>query len=117
MSVAIAVPIANTHERLRETKRAPDGTAWADWSDAYAATREKRHSLLMSEGNLDDSITEYVEGDVAAAGSNMIYAAIQQFGGEDVDMDIPARPYLGIANEEAREIEHVVGFWLEGLIA
>lgn len=116
LSVAIAVPLGSTHERLRETKAAPDGTPWAAWSEDYAQTRHGGHSLLMNEGDLDDSITEFVSGDLAGVGSNLVYAAIQQFGGEAVDMDIPARPYLGLTDEDAREIEGAVIDYMGSLV-
>ena len=116
LSVATGVAISSTHERLRETKTAPDGTAWAEWSDAYAETRKAQHSLLMGEGNLDDSITEFTDGDTGGVGTNMIYGAIQQFGGEEVGIDIPARPYLGLSPEDVTEIEHAVGDYLTSVL-
>lgn len=109
LSVATGVAISSTHERLRESKTAPDGTQWADWSDDYAKTRKNHHSLLMGEGNLDDSITEFIEGDTGGVGTNLIYGAIQQFGGEEVNSDITARPYLGLSPKDETEIEHAVG--------
>lgn len=112
LSIAIAVAKSSTHERLRESKTGPDGTPWAEWSDGYAATRGNHHSLLMSEGNLDDSLAEFQQGGKGGVGSNLSYAAIQQFGGEELGRDHPARPFLGISDDDARNIVGELEDWL-----
>jgi len=78
-----------THRRLRDEKTAPDGTPWPNWLAEYAATRHGGHSLLMGEGNLDDSIQSIISGDKVETGSNLPYAAYQNFGAEDV-VTVPA---------------------------
>ena len=99
-----------TVRRIKNEKTAPDGTPWAPWSGAYAKTRNtgNRHaqSLLIDSERLGllGSIQQYVSGDVVTVGSNMVYAAIHQFGGRG----IPARPYLGLSEQNRREIEDLV---------
>jgi len=104
---------SQTQRRLRETKTAPDGTPWAEWSEDYAATRGPQHSLLQGEGDLDDDLMTYADARSSTLGSPLIYAAIQQFGGEEVGIDIPAREYLGLSDDNAREIEQAVEDWLQ----
>ena len=112
LSIASAIAISGTRERLRETKEAPDGTPWADWSEEYAATRHGGHSLLQNTGSLDDSLNEFQSGATGGVSTNLVYAAIHQFGGADVGKDIPARPYLGLSDDEAAEIVFELEDWL-----
>jgi len=84
----------------------PDGTDWPDWSPRYAATRKEGHSLLRGEGNLlDDIAARPPQGDSVSWGSGLVYAGVHQDGNED--MGIPARPYLGVSAEDAREFEEI----------
>ena len=69
-----------THRRLRNEKTAPDGAPWLDWSERYAKTRHSNHSLLMSEGELDDSIQYYTNRNTVHVGSPLVYASLHQNG-------------------------------------
>ena len=103
---------STTKRRIAEEKRAPDGAAWVPWSEAYDETREAHHSLLVGEGNLLDSIQNASTGTTVRVGSNLVYAAIHQAGGEPVGKNIPARPYLGLSSEDEAEITALVtGEW------
>lgn len=104
---------SQTHRRLRDEKESPDGEPWADWSENYAATRHGGHSLLMGEGSLDESIQFVASPDQVEVGTNLIYAAIQQFGGEEVGQPIPARPYLGLSDENREDLLDVLTDWAE----
>ncbi|NVK42113.1 MAG: phage virion morphogenesis protein [Oceanospirillaceae bacterium] len=104
---------SQTHRRLQEEKKSPDGESWQAWSDGYAQSRHSGHSLLMNEGELDDSIQFLVVGDEVHVGTNLIYAAIHQFGGEDVGKDIAARPYLGLSDENVKDIEALINDWAD----
>lgn len=110
--------VTQTKPRIAAEKRGPEGEAWAPWSAAYAATRSGGHSLLQGEGHLLDSIANHSAGMEAVVGTNLVYSAIQQFGG-DPDAGhapIPARPYLGLSGENRREIEELVVNLVEGMI-
>ena len=50
---------SSTKRRIADEKTAPDGTRWPGWSDAYGATRRRGQTLLVSEGDLRDSIQAY----------------------------------------------------------
>lgn len=104
----------SARRRIRETKRAPDGTRWEPWSEDYAKTRGPQHSLLVGEGNLADTLSHEVgsEKDVYV-GSSMVYAG-RHLHGDFSFMGpvrgggrIPARPYLdtdgGFADPSDRE--------------
>lgn len=105
-----------TRYRLSKEKAAPDGTAWMDWSDGYAATRGGQHSLLESGGDLIDSISAYSTSRLAAVGSPLVYAAMHQFGGAEVGSNIPDREYLGLSDGNADEIIDVIVDIAEGAL-
>ncbi|SFQ14362.1 phage virion morphogenesis (putative tail completion) protein [Roseivivax halotolerans] len=102
--------------RISDEKVAPGGAPWAAWSADYAATRSAQHSLLVGENDLLESVQNYSAGAEAKVGTNLVYGAIHQFGGEPVGMPIPARPYLGVSDENAAEIEDLVIDYLEELL-
>lgn len=101
-----------TKRRIVQEKTAPDGTPWAPWSPRHAArlSQKTARSLLVGVGDLRDSIQNLVTGTDIAVGTNLIYGAIQQFGGDTAagHPAIPARPYLGLSAENASEIEQLV---------
>ena len=103
---------SQTHRRLRAGGPAPDGAPWQEWSDAYELTRHSNHGLLYSEGDLDDSIQALVSGDEAEVGTNLVYGAIHQFGGAEVGRPgLPARPYLGLSNEDETDLAAIIDEW------
>lgn len=98
-----------TQDRIADEKTSPEGLPWAPWSKRYAASlvrpnRVNPRSLLVGHPNLLPSIQNYTTGLEARVGSNMVYAAIHQFGGRG----IPARPYLGLSRANRRDITEMV---------
>jgi len=104
---------SQTHRRLREEKTDPEGNAWESWSDDYALTRHGGNSLLMGEGDLDDSVQFVVGIDQVEIGSNLPHAAIHNFGGEEVGINIPARQYLGFSDENEADLLAVIDDFLD----
>lgn len=102
-----------TRRRIESEKTDPEGNEWEDWSPAYGKTRHSGHSLLEGEGSLLDSMTYELNQDSVVVGTNLIYGAIHQFGGEEVGIDIPAREYLGLSVENEDDILAVVDEWLD----
>lgn len=101
--------------RIADEKTAPDGTPWQAWSARYAATRHAGQSLLQSEGHLLDSMTHVVmlDGSSVDVGSNLIYAAIQNFGGAKVGKPgLPAREFAGLSIENKQDLRSVSVDWL-----
>lgn len=111
-----------TKRRIEVGKRAPSGTPWAPWSEDYARTRHAGQSLLRGRGALMDSIVGRVVGDdTVLVGSNLRYAAIHQFGGlagmAPGPAAIPARPYLGLSDEERGDLAAMAADFFRGLAA
>lgn len=112
-----------TKRRISDEKTSPEGEPWAPWSSAYAESLTRRNrinprSLLVGAPNLLPSIQNYTEGTLIKVGTNMVYGAIHQFGGDPArgHARIPARPYLGLSPENATEIEDLVIDRLEDLL-
>lgn len=106
---------SQTRQRIEEQEGAPDGTPWPEWSEDYAATRHANHGFLLGEGDLFDSLGYVVGNDGVEIGTNLIYGATHQFG--DDERGIPARPYLGLSDNDESDLETVVDDYLEGLLA
>jgi len=94
----------------------PEGTPWAPL--APSTRRRKRGSKILTErGHLRD-IAYQVHPDGLDVGTNMIYGAIQQLGGQaGGGVEIPARPYLGLSADDVDEIEALVADFVAGLAA
>lgn len=111
----------SARRRISETKRSPAGKRWAPWSKSYAKTRTGKHSLLVSSGDLRDSITHEIQSNTeVAVGSNLVYARVHLRGSAPgAKPRIPARPYLdtepGFADPRDRaELREVLReFWVE----
>lgn len=113
----------STKERF-ETNIAPDGTPWKQ-SRRAAADGGK---TLLDHGHLRDSIQRApATDDEVVIGTNLIYAAIHQFGGVIRpknakklafktpfgfalldQVTIPARPFFGLSEEDNQIIPEIV---------
>ena len=63
--------------------------------------------ILQVRGELAASITSKYDENSAVVGTNKVYAAIHQFGGEagkNKKVKIPARPYLKLGDKENKQI-------------
>ena len=72
--------------------------------------------ILQVEGKLAASINTYYDNDSAVIGSNLEYAAIHQLGGQagrNKSVEIPARPYLSLTNDDYDEILHNIENYLK----
>jgi phage virion morphogenesis protein len=130
--------VNSTEENFKEG-RDPDGTPWAPRSPVtlaqYAARGEKPKGgpLVGVSKALSGTISYEARSDGVEWGSNMIYAAVMQFGakqgafgarigkdknGRDYFMtmpwgDIPARPFLGIGTEDEKAILEAIEDYLK----
>lgn len=105
---------SQTRRRISQEKSSPDGTAWDAWSSAYEQTRHSGHSLLENEGDLVDSIISGVDGIDAIWGSNLVYAAAQNFGYEK--NGLPAREFLGLSEENRQYMAEIIDDWLDSFL-
>lgn len=88
-------------------QQAPDGTPWQPLSPQYAAYKRKRgygKKILKMRGHLRRLPTVQATDVSVSIGSNRIYAAMHQYGGRTRFGQIPARPYLGISDEDEQAI-------------
>lgn len=105
------VLIASTKRRFPDGV-GPDGSAWAPNSEATLARKRGTKPLIGETGMLSQQIFYEASPTGVSWGSNLIYAAVQQLGagkgvfgtmanGSPIPLgDIPARPYLGVSEED-----------------
>ncbi|MCA3421001.1 MAG: phage virion morphogenesis protein [Roseomonas sp.] len=113
--------ILSTQERAA-AEQSPDGVAWPKLNPGYAAAK-RGGSMLRETGRLLGSLTRRADGHRVVVGTNVIYAAIHQFGGTvrpksggrlafrlgrtrvfARSVSIPARPWLGVSDADRAEI-------------
>ena len=110
--------IESTQQRFVEQK-SPDGEAWQPLSELSLSRKTRKDKILTESGTLADTLTYQISGDELLFGSNLEYAAMHQFGGITSpksmfpNKEIPARPFLGISDEDEEEIlalitEHIL---------
>ncbi len=87
-----------------------------------------KRPLIGETGNLSQQIHWRVDADALSVGSTMEYAATQQFGAKQGAFgrdkrnhpipwgDIPARPFLGVSDQDASKIMSIVNEYLRGAL-
>ena len=116
-----------TRERFRD-EEAPDGTPWAELS-AVTLKRKRRNvdKILTERGYLSGTIAYRIGGDFVEIGSSRVYASTHQFGAAKGEFggvrtslpgrsfftpipwgDIPARPFLGVSDEDRDAISDAI---------
>ncbi len=117
--------LVQTKQNFRE-QRGPDRSVWAAKSPVTLANYNWQGlsglEILVKEGSLKDSPAvawgpNFAEVFVAP----LPYAAMMQFGGTKGQFpnlwgDIPARPYIGFAQEQEDTIFEIVTEWLAGIV-
>lgn len=107
----------------------PEGNRWAELSDATIA-RKGHAKPLIGETGLLRKIRYQLEGtDTVVVGAGAEYGATHQFGarkgqfgktrkGRPIPFgDIPARPFLGVSDEDRNAILDILAEHLEGAIS
>lgn len=120
MAAIAALGESQTRRRIEEEKTGPDGTPWPP--------NEAGTSILLRTGmHLRDSVASTSASDSAEWGSSWEFAHVHQFGATIVPksarflvfpvsggkafakkVTIPARPFVGISDENAEEIRDLV---------
>lgn len=136
----IGEDMAESTKRRFATTTAPDGTAWAPnsaatlarYSDLFA--RKKDGSLTKKAqakiagkkpltGETRSLVTtinyQVLGGNEVGIGSPMVYASMQQYGGNKSDFpnlwgNIPARPFLGASEADKTNIADLVRSYMLG---
>lgn len=127
-----------TRQRF-DREQAPDGTPWEPLAESTLRRKmlggvrrgkgEKRRRLtkrrggtkvgairaltgsrvLVDSGSLRDTLRYRADRGGVEFGTDRVYGAIHQFGGEDVGKpEIPARPYLGLSADDKAEVLEIL---------
>jgi phage virion morphogenesis protein len=118
-------------ERRFEGEVGPDGKSWKKSRRAEEGGR-----TLTDTARLVQSITHKVAGKSVMVGTNLIYAAIHQFGGtirprrgkylrfrsggryaQKQSVTLPARPFLGINASDEKAIAKIIDRAIAGRVA
>lgn len=132
----IGASLERSTVRRFETGTAPSGVPWKPSQRAG----EQAGQTLVDTGRLRDSLGRQASEDEVIVGTNVVYAAIHQFGGKTPPVVIrprrkkalfwpglkhpvkkvqhpgsrvPARPFLGISSSDERRIGRIFAAWLE----
>lgn len=105
----IGEELVDSIKKRFESETSPDGSAW-ERNSPVTIERKGRDQPLTGGGTLMDQINYQLTGnDTLDVGSPTVYAAMQQFGGVKSEFphlwgDIPARPFIGISEEDGQMI-------------
>ena len=103
---------SGTIERF-EAEEDPQGKKWKPSARAMGGGGK----TLDKESHLKDSIDYAATSDKVMVGSNLPYARIHQLGGKTGKghkVDMPARPYLGVSEEDMDEVRETMADFLAG---
>ncbi|NOR71664.1 MAG: phage virion morphogenesis protein [Methylomarinum sp.] len=112
--VEIGEMLTESTKQRFESASSPNGNAWPSNSKVTTSRKPGNKPLIGETGLLMDTINYQLVGDnTLEVGSPMEYAAMQQFGGNKSEFpwlwgDIPARPFLGVSDEDEKEILDIV---------
>ena len=93
--------------------RSPDGQPWRPLKKPSPEGRKP----LIKSGNLLSSMRERVTNESAVIETNVVYAAVHQFGGAAGPQRkslIPARPFMGVRDEDWAKLKAAVSQGLLG---
>lgn len=109
---------ASAQQRF-EDEEGPDGTPWPRLAASTRARRGDDARILRDRGHLVQSITSKATRLEVAVGSNKAQARVHQLGGKagrGLKVEIPARPYLGISDDDRMAIGDVLGAKLSEVV-
>lgn len=116
-----------------DTQTGPDGQSWEPLSEVTIARRRKRgrksSAILVDSGNLRDLLRYLVSDTSLVFGSDRPYAGVQQFGARQGQFgksrrggpipwgNIPARPFLGLSEDDREEIRLIFHDYLSAQLS
>ena len=116
--------LRSTRERF-VSKTAPDGSPWAPLSDVTVKRKTRgADSILLESGELFQGLNFNAGPDFAEAGSPLAYADTMQHraaqgefgansrGGPIPWGNIPARPFVGLSNDDREEVEFIIADYI-----
>lgn len=96
----------STHDRW-EQQVDPEGNPWEPLDPKYQARKKKNaDKILVLEGYMRDTLAYNTSPRSMEMGTNLIQGATHQFG--DDERGIPARPYLGVSEDDEQMIEDIL---------
>ena len=105
----------STQKRF-DTQTDPQGVAWAPLSKGYIKRKKKNKALVLTlNAYLRREIHDQVLGqDTVAWGSNSVYAAIHNLGGDGTghNASMPQRQFLGISTVDEAEALEISRDWI-----
>lgn len=129
--------LSETTKQRFQTSTAPDGSRWAPNAPATylsylgkykgsfgtsgritkagAGRASGKKPLIGETGRLSSEIYYRADGRSVEIGSGLVYSAIHQFGGEaglGRKVRIPARPYLGLSEQDRSAIGEIAASYL-----
>jgi len=125
--------LVDSTKRRFAAGKAPDGSAWAPNRPSTLAGKPDSRPLIGESKRLSSEIHYVADAAGVQVGSSLIYAATQQFGADkgafgsfsvvrtrqEVPIpwgDIPARPFLGISEDDRAAILDIVQEHLQGAV-
>lgn len=103
--------VSGTLQRFQDEEE-PDGKKWKPSIRAM----ETAGKTLSDTGRLQRSIDYAATSDKVMVGTNVVYGRIHQLGGKTGKghkVDMPARPYLGVSEEDMKEVRATVEDFLK----
>ncbi|MGF1727202.1 phage virion morphogenesis protein [Photobacterium nomapromontoriensis] len=106
-----------SHSDCWERQVSPDGVPWAALNDDYKKRKKKNQSLiLVLNQHLGRELNYLASPQAFEFGTNSEYGAIHHFGGSTEmrpqNAAIPARPWLGVSQDDISEIYDILGDFL-----
>lgn len=110
--------VSSTNQRFQDGK-GPDGKTWEPSARAWEDGVDDGGfgKTLADTGRLMHSIDYATTPDSVMVGSNVAYARIHQMGGKagrGRKVSIPARPYLGVSEEDKEEVQTIIADFMRG---
>ena len=114
----------------------PDGNPWAANSPVTLARKKGTRPLFGESNQLNTQIFHEAGPTQVEVGSPMVYAGVQQFGAAQGEFgafigkdkkgrdhfhsipwgDVPARPFIGVSEEDETALTKIVEVYLAGLV-
>lgn len=111
----IGEAMLNSTRARFSSQTAPDGSPWAALSPDYQARKKKNaDKILTLYGNLARLLNYQPAPMEVRIGTPLIYGAAHQFGRPEINL--PARPFLGVSDDDAAEILAILNEYLAGAL-
>lgn len=103
----IGEALLNSHQDRFAGQISPEGDPWEPLNAKYRARKKKNaDQILVFEGFMRDTLAYNASSQYLELGTNRIQGATHQFG--DEERGIPARPFLGVSEEDEIEILNIL---------